>query len=471
MSAIVVGAGVSGLACAWGLARKRDVTLFEASERAGGVVDTLAVEGFRFETGPNTIPASAATFRRLSAELGIADRLQVSRPEAKRRYLFHRGRLHPLPSGPGSFLASDLLSLGAKLRLLSEPLRRHRRVDPSSTEPTLEAFLGERIGREATRRLAGAFVRGVYAAEIEDLGARSAFPSLWALANDHGGLLRGMLARRRSRKPADPLPGPDCAHSDLLSFPEGLCELPRALARALGPRLRTATPVTAIARTGGRWRVELEGGGQAEGDELVLAVPAPTAAKLLTPHLPPELVRDALGTLAHATITQVHLGLRPRQAGGARALPEGFGFLVPPDEEPGPSTPLVLGSLFVSNIFPGRAPSESHAVTSFYRTGDVEELSETELVRRALCDLELAVAAPGAFEPVVTRTRAWSEVIPHYGVDHSLRLARLQRAVSESCPGLFLAGNYTGGVSVEQCLAHGLEVAAGMPVAVVGDSV
>jgi len=47
----VIGAGVSGLSCAWLLSRTHDVTLFEASPRLGGHCNTVEVEGVPVDTG------------------------------------------------------------------------------------------------------------------------------------------------------------------------------------------------------------------------------------------------------------------------------------------------------------------------------------------------------------------------------------------------------------------------------------
>src|SRR6185295_3437889 len=99
---------------------------------------------------------------------------------------------------------------------------------PEAADPDLFTFFSERLGREAAVRLAGAFVRGVYAAELRELGARSAFPRMWEACVREGGLLRAAWAGRGA--PLPELPGPVCSRFDLLSFEEGLGELVDALA-------------------------------------------------------------------------------------------------------------------------------------------------------------------------------------------------------------------------------------------------
>jgi oxygen-dependent protoporphyrinogen oxidase len=451
---LVIGAGMSGMACAHALVQAgASVTVLEAAPRPGGVVGTLEVDGFRFETGPNTLQAGSRTFRQLCGALGIADELVVSRSEAKLRYLFHRGRLQALPKGPGSFLFSPLLSMRAKLAMMTEPLRRRRPTPEGQAEPTFEAFLNERIGREATRTLAGAFVRGVYAAEVDQLGARSAFPRLFTMAQEHGGLMRGVLGARRARRgqaPPAPVPGPAAARTDLLSFSSGLDRFVTAMAEALGDRLRLSSCVRGLEPDGSGWIVTLENGERVSARRVVLAAPAGITAELLTGAVPADVDLAALADLDHAAVTVVHLGL------GSADLPEGFGFLVPPDEV-GPEAPRALGVLFVSNIFPGRAPSGCSAVSAVYRSTDLEARDEGGLVAQALRDLSRAGVSNDP-RVVVSRTQSWDGVIPRYGVGHAERMQSLVESLAQSCPSLQLAGTYLDGVSVEECLTRGRRI-------------
>ncbi len=451
---LVIGAGVSGMACAHALVQGGvTVTVLEAASRPGGVVGTMNADGFLFECGPNTVQAGSRTFRELCGDLGVADELIVSRPEAKLRYLFHRGHLRALPTGPGSFLFSPLLSIRAKLAILTEPLRRRRPTPEGETEPSFEAFLEERIGREATRTLAGAFVRGVYAAEVDQLGARSAFPRLFAMVQEHGGLVRGMFGTRRARRgkpPSAPVAGPRAARTDLLSFPTGLERFVTAMADALGERLRLSCPVRTLQPDGPAWVAMLEGGERVSARRVVLAAPAGPTADLLQGAVSGAVDLAPLADLEHAAVTVVHLGLE------SAPLPQGFGFLVPPDET-GPAAPRALGVLFVSNIFPGRAPAGSSAVSAVYRSTDLEARDESGLVAQTVRDLALAgvVSDPRV---VVSRSQSWEAVIPRYGVGHAERMQTLVGSLAQHHPSLHLAGTYLDGVSVEECLTRGRRI-------------
>lgn len=285
-SVLVLGAGLSGLACAHALLRAGcDVRVLEAASRIGGVVGSVREAGFVFEMGPHTLQARSAEFRRLCGELGIADRLMVSNPEVRRRYLWVDGRLQPLPGNPVQLLTTPILSLRAKLRILSEGFRPWK-APVDGAEPDMQRLLEERIGAEATRKLGGAFVRGIYAAELKDLGLRSAFPKLEELLRTHGSFLRALA---QAKGELEDLPGPKVGALELLGFEGGLQELVDALERRLEGRLATERKVQRLERAGRGWRVHALGSdGRVrvhQAQEVVLALPAPAVKGLLQPLL------------------------------------------------------------------------------------------------------------------------------------------------------------------------------------------
>jgi oxygen-dependent protoporphyrinogen oxidase len=463
--AIVVGAGLSGLAATFELLRGgARVALLERSARAGGVVGTREVDGFRFETGPNTVLASAEDFHRLCADLGLDARLERSRAGAKERYLWLDGRLVALPSSPTALLTSSVLSWRGKLRVASEVTRTfHPPAD--GTEPDLRAFFEERLGPEATTRLAGAFVRGVYAAELEELGAASAFPKMWSACIEHGGLVRGLAARRKSKTESDTESDSDHEGSehDLVAFPGGFQELVDALARAAGSALELGCAVERIARVPEGWQVHA-GGSALTAAQLVLACPAHASAELLArSSLLPDAVAE-LRRITHARVTLVHMGFEERDLPD---FPAGFGYLVPPDQT-GSDAPRVLGTIFGSNVFERRAPQGCIAVTSFYRTDTVERWAAGTVAAEAAEDLRRALRMRAAPTPRVVDVLAWEGVIPRYAPGHRARNAELQRRLAGDAPGLRLAGCHTGGVSVDQVIARGRAIArsvlaAGVP--------
>src|SRR4030095_655244 len=195
---IVIGAGISGLVCAYRLKTLGiDVLLIEKNDRVGGVIQSEKIDGYLIERGPNSSQGTEELIA-LAEELGIIDELIEGKPTGPASVYF-KGRLHPVPSGPGAFIKSDLLSPAGKLRILKEPFvpPRHQ-----NSEESVAAFARRRIGNEAAERLVAPFVSGIYAGDADQLSVKAAFPKLASLESDYGGLFRGMFAKAREARKA-----------------------------------------------------------------------------------------------------------------------------------------------------------------------------------------------------------------------------------------------------------------------------
>lgn len=439
--AVVVGAGISGLTAAFYLARGGlSVAVLEASERVGGAITTLRQDGWLFELGPNTVLASRPAVGELIRDAGLEEELVEAVPAAKKRYLWKGERLLPLPSGPRGFLTTPLFSPGAKLRLLREPWIRRA---PEEVEESIGQFVRRRLGGAFLDYAVGPFVSGVYAGDPELLSVRWAVRRIYALERDHGSLIRGALARLRQGRRSGPAPG-----GAMISFREGLETLPRRLAAEIG-RVRTGSPCRRLTREGDGFVAET-GAGLFQAPRVILAVPAEVQAGLLA-----ELsagTSRALAEIPYAPVTVACYGFRRREV--AHPL-DGFGFLVPRKE-----SLRILGCLFPSTLFPGRAP-EGHVALAAFAGGrtdpEIAAWEEEEVHRAVLADLDRSLGLAG--EPVFRRLERWPRAIPQFEVGHG-RFVELARRLEGEHPGLHLSGNLFSGVSVPDCIQGAAELAA-----------
>ncbi|HTO77727.1 MAG TPA: protoporphyrinogen oxidase [Thermoanaerobaculia bacterium] len=431
---VVVGAGLSGLVAGLALARRGDnVRVLEASPRAGGAVRTESADGFLLELGPNTVRPNPELWG-LVRELGLAESALFA-PSRLPRFIDSGGRLHALAPGPGTLLTTRLLSARGKLRLLREPFVPRG----SDAEETVTSFFTRRLGGEVAERLVAPFVSGIWAGDAGELSAAAAFPALAAWERERGSLLRGGLASRRRSRPAEPLP------KRLLSFPDGLESLPRALVARLGSSLSLGVPVTRIARGATGWRLET-GAGSLEADVVVIATSAPAASQLLAP-VDPDAAR-ALGDIPSPPLTVLHL------AYPASAFPaplSGFGHLVVP--EPGRR---ILGAVWSSCLFPGRAPEGQVLLTAF--TGGARDPSaagfaDTELLGVATRELAQSLGASGI--PRLLRVTRHARAIPQYTRGHAGRVQALAHA-ERRLAGIHFLGNYRGGISIGDVVRNAL---------------
>jgi oxygen-dependent protoporphyrinogen oxidase len=448
---VVVGGGISGLAiahrlqAAGGPARSVSVTVVERTPRPGGPLRSEPADGFLLEWGPEGFLDNAPDTLALVEAVGLSDRLLPSRDAARRRFVYRGGRLQPLPTGPLSFVRSGLLSARGKLRLAAEPWSDPR---PEGDE-TIDGFARRRLGPEAADALIGPMVTGVFAGDPRLLSLRACFPRLFELETEHGGLLRGVFAgRRKKRAPGTPRRSP---FGRLTSFRGGMEDLVRALAGSLGPALRTGTGVRALERlplagdASPRYRLALDDGSSLTADMVVLAGRSGDTARLLEPRLPQAAA--LLGEIEAAPVGVLGLGYP------SSAMPQpldGFGFLVARGEKP-----KVLGVLWESSIFEGRAPRGS-VLLRVMVGGATDPAAVDRPDDRLLASVreDLATTMGLRTEPTFVRIVRHSAGISQYTVGHVERVERAERLLADALPCVFLAGSSYRGVAVNACIAE-----------------
>jgi protoporphyrinogen/coproporphyrinogen III oxidase len=313
--AVVIGAGISGLVCAYALNKAGiDALVLEASPRAGGVIYSERRDGFLLELGPQSFSATAS-LRALCQDLGIADQF-LQAPAGAPRYVLINGQLKEAPLNPVAMLASSMLSPATKWKIARDAFGT---TSAPESDESIAAFVRRKFGVELLDRLVAPFVSGIYAGDPERLSLRSAFPQLHDAEKSAGSVIRGMKRAAKSRK------GPR-ERPTLLSFRDGNATVVRALAEKLGSKLRLGAEVLGIAARREpevpRFELRLRQAGKEEtllAEQLVLATPADVAGVLL---------RDAnaafepvLGGIEYAPVAVVSLGYRREDVGNSL-----FGF-------------------------------------------------------------------------------------------------------------------------------------------------
>ncbi|HVS01866.1 MAG TPA: protoporphyrinogen oxidase [Thermoanaerobaculia bacterium] len=441
---VVVGAGITGLTAAFHLERGgSSVTVLEAAADVGGAMRTYREGDWLCELGPNTVLEKEPMVELLHAA-GLDDAVLAARPAAKKRYLWKGDRLEPMPSGPGSLLTTPLFPLAAKLALLKEPWVR-RPAD--GREESIAEFVRRRLGATWLDYAVGPFVSGVYAGDPARLSVRWAVPRIAALEEEHGSLIRGALAKRKG-----PQPG-----GRMMTLHEGLAQLPRHLAGRCAD-VRTATPAQTVSAAGGGGFTVGTPTGAVACRSLILAIPADATAALLC-DLDGESI-DSIAAVPHAPVVVVSLGYRREAV--SHPL-DGFGFLAPRVE-----SLRILGCLFPSTMFPGRAP-DGHVLLTAFAGGrmDPELVAAPDAQVDAVVRDDLARALGVRGEPLFRHLARWPRAIPQYEVGHG-RVVEAVRRLERRRPGLYVAGSFTGGVSVPDCVQRGGEVAARVLAAAVG---
>ena len=448
MKISIVGAGISGLATAQAvLARKPDaeITIFEAGQRVGGKVWTeTSSDGYLCEGGVNGFLDKIPRTLELCKEAGVTP--VPADASAQKRYVYSRGELHKLPEKPPEFLRSRLLSVRGRLRVIYETIAG----GTDNPDETLAQFGTRRLGGEAFDRLIDPMASGVFAGDATKLSLKSCFPRIHEVEAEYGSLIRGLIKlqikAKREGKKKTPGPGPG---GTLTSFENGMSALTDSLAGQLGSRIRIATAVKDISRSGNRYVLQLNDGTEEESDTLVLAAPAHAQAGMLQ-SMDPALA-GLLDEIPYPALSVVCFGYRKERVG---KVLDGFGFLVPSKEQR-----AVLGTIVDSNVFPGRAPEDSILLRSMVggaRTPEFALLPDEQLIDRVRSDLQDILGLKA--EPDFIRIFRHQRAIPQYVVGHAARLEAINEHLQRH-PGLVLTGNAFKGVSLNDCVVNALKTA------------
>lgn len=475
----LIGAGISGLACAYRLKQLEiPFVAFEAQERPGGLISTIRRNGFLFETGPQC-PRFPHDVWQLVRELGLEKEFVAGDSKAK-RYILRDNRLLPAPFSPARLFGTELIGFRAKLRILTEVFRSS---EPPPREESLAEFVQRKFGAEVLDYLVDPLISTIFFGDAHKMGMDSAFPALVQWERDQGSLVRGAirarnLNRRIAKENSSPQQSATNPKADTLrvtdslpslgSFHSGMAALPERLAAELHQDIHYRAAIASIEqnRTGNSgakaaWRIIFAGGETLACEHLILAVPAHVAGQLLT-SAAPELAAQLIA-IEYAPVCVVGSAYNRSQV--ANPL-DGFGYMVPRRE--GLET---ICTFWNSSLFPGRAPAGKVVITSFAgrsisRNGLVS--SEETCARTVEAENTKALGIMGSPQDRVI----WKEprALPQYNVGHAQRVLQIQRYL-QSTPNLSLVGNFLKGRSVGDCVDVAFAVAREINSRLRGDSI
>lgn len=437
----VVGGGISGLVAAYRLRRSLGaaarIVVLERSSRLGGKLRTVPLAGDPVDVGAEAFIARRPEVVALVEELGLSD--HIVHPSAARPLLYADARLHPLPAGtlmgiPASAQAVEgLVDDETLARIAAEPTAPFHWDRDSDV--SVADLVRSRFGEQVVRRSVDPLLGGVYSGLSDTAGVRATVPTLAAALDAGATSLSDAVARALPPKSDAPVFG---------TLREGYGVLIEALVREADAEFLYGTAASGLKRSGGRWSVDPLG----EVDGVVLAVPAPDAARLLV-----DSVRSAAQCAAQiplASSVVVALAL-PHDAG----LPQNSGILVATGEE-------LSAKAFTlsSRKWPHLAERPvALARASFGRFGDdaLVDASEADLIALARADLATVTGVDA--EPVAAFVQRWHGGLPQYREHHGEIVAAFEAEIA-GIDGLEVAGAMLHGVGVPACVATGTAAAA-----------
>ncbi len=456
----IVGGGISGLAAAYFLEKKRlagvplAYTLYEAGDRLGGVIQTETAGGYTIEAGPDSFLSSKSWARELCEELGLGDQLIYSRDHERKTYVLVNNKLVPIPDGmqfmvptrASAVMTSPLFSVKTKLRFAEEWLRPQK-VKGKINDESVEEFVTRHFGRELVDHLAEPMLAGVYGGDASTMSARAVLPGMVKMEEEHGSLVRAVLASKKRS------PGGGSKTPLFTSLRPGMEALVRALAAKLPANsVRMNSRVQRISHDGQRWTLWANGQ-QEQFDQMILALPAYAAAALLEEASP--AISGKLRSINYTSSIAVALGYKAEDAQrSGPALPGGFGLLVPRS-----AGKRMMACTFVHQKFEDRAQPGHLLLRVFFggrRNQELIDAPDDELLRIARQELDEILGWKAG--PEIVRAYRWSRVMAQYEVGHLELVSKIQRLLQQR-PHLSLAGNAYQGIGIPDCIRSGEQAA------------
>lgn len=451
----ILGGGIAGLSAAYFLEKSRrdgaalEWTLFEKSERLGGVIRTEHRDGYVLEAGPDSFLTVKPDAAELCRDLGLGDQLISSNDAERKTYIVIKGRLTAIPDGLQfmvptriwPMVTTPLFSWGTKLRMASELLSS---AGVSREDEPVGDFVRRHFGQQMVDRIAEPLLAGVYGGNADQLSVRAVLPRFVEMERDSGSLARAAVHARK-RASAQAQPGqPQTLFTSLKSGMQQMVDT--LLAQLPVEFLKLRQQALALKRVGDAWQVDTPDESR-RFDAVLLAVPAQASTTILKP-LHPELAAN-LAKIGYTSSVAVVL------AYDRIDLPQGHGFLVPRTEGG-----KMMACTFAHRKFPHRAPEGLALLRCFFSSERVPELlTYDEAALEAIARQDLQKILGLRAQPRFSRVFRWNCALPQYEVGHLERVEQMEQWIAQM-PGLEIIGNSFHGVGVPDCIRSARQAVA-----------
>lgn len=444
MDITIIGAGLTGLTMAWYLIRAgKKVLLIDTNSRVGGVIETVTENGFVFEKGPNTGVIGTTEIVELFNDLQNKVQVEVPGAQSKNRWIWKNGRWRSLPSGHNA-ITTPLFSLKDKFRVLGEVFRK----PGTNPDETLADMVIRRLGRSFLDYAVDPFVSGIYAGDPHTLVTRYALPKLYNLEHKYGSFIRGAHKKHHERKTELEKQ----VSKQVFSVKGGLSKLVDALKQVVGDENITLNiSDLKIAKDNEGFACSFL---HQNNEEQILSSMVITTCngKILPSILPfvPKDLLDGVSNARYAGIVQVAVGYSKWEGVKLNA----FGGLIPSKENR-----KILGVLFPSSLFDGRAP-QGGALLSVFMGGinkpEFYNMPVSEIEEMALLEIEQTLGCKK--KPDLLKIFRYQWAIPQYEQSTGARLIAID-SIQNLFPGLVLAGNIRDGIGMADRVKQGRQIA------------
>ncbi|OIJ14554.1 protoporphyrinogen oxidase [Anaerobacillus arseniciselenatis] len=449
---VIIGGGITGLSAAYYLQKEikenglpLEVKLFEASDRLGGIINTVKKDGFIVEKGPDSVLARKTSALKLIKEVGLEDKV-VSNTAGK-SYIYARGKLHTMPEGAfmgiptqiTPFALSGLFSPFGKLRAAGDfILPKGKEMDDQS----LGQFFRRRLGNEIVDNLIDPLLSGIYAGDIDHLSLMSLFPMFYDMEQKHRSLVLGL----KKSMPKPPKSAKKASKKGMfISLSTGLQSLIEELEKRLDEgTVVKQSPIEKIVKAEAQYTITLANGSEEQADSIIIATEHYHAQKMLSNYTFMKEFDDMISY----SVANVAMAF-PKSA--IKQDIDGTGFLVSRN-----SDFRITACTWTHKKWPSTTPDDMALLRCYVgkpNDQDIVDLSDEEIINIALRDLNKTMNITQ--KPLFHMVTRWKDSMPQYNVGHIERMKNVKESLAKELPGVYLAGGSYEGVGIPDCINQG----------------
>lgn len=458
---VVIGGGISGLACAYYLLklatpvlRSRKIILLEASSRTGGWLQSHRFnDGVIHELGPRSIRTGGVAGKNtlnLIEELGMAVDLigvPADSPAGQKRYILVNGELVAFnPTGLKNFFVPKPPLKSSFFKILWNEASGPPFKDENDI--SVFNFVQQRLGSEVAVFIADPLCRGIAAGDARNISFKSLFPEIYRRTLEKGSIIRGMFLG--SQTPLSPALEPNettfvkhLSKGSIISWSlkNGLQSLPEKLTDYLeksGVVIKRLTSVDKVTFHKNEVQVHCNNGDIQDASAVFSSLPSFELAKCIQ-DLPTQL-KERLEKVDYVDVAVACLEFDEKKN------LDGFGFLVPSSE-----TCKVLGITYDSCCFPDHDSGKNITRVTCMMGGawypelfgsmSKEEIL-TEAVKTSRSILNFKV------DPVRTTLRIHRKCIPQYRLGHAELVSDFYKTMQNMHRHFYTFGTAFSGVAV-----------------------
>ncbi|WP_436854193.1 protoporphyrinogen oxidase [Staphylococcus caeli] len=450
-SIAIIGAGITGLSSAYFIKKQRpdiDVTIFEATSRTGGKIQTFRKDGYTIELGPESYLGRKQIMTDIAKDIGLEKDLITN--QTGQSYIYAKNKLYPIPGGSILGIPTDIKPF-AKTKLIT-PMGKLRAGMDLFKKPILMkddisvgAFFRHRLGNEVLENLIEPLMGGIYGTNIDQLSLMSTFPEFKRREEQFGSLIKGMRHEKLQREKQRQL-YPGAPKGQFKQFRHGLSSFIERLTEYVqkqGVKIKYETSVNDIvtSQTGHEIVVDEH---KYAFDRVLVTTPHQTFVEWFSDDPAFDYFRDMGAT----TVATVVLAFDEKHIENTY---DGTGFVIARTSQTD-----ITACTWTSKKWPFTTPEGKVLLRAYVGKPDdsvVDDHTDEELVNIVKRDLKQMMTFKGA--PDFSIVNRLPKSMPQYHVGHINQIKAIQTHIKRNYPKLRITGAPFEAVGLPDCIQQG----------------